>query len=88
MITVPMTIAITEVSIPAKVSVNEPIKMFISANYTAGGEAYHGQYAVTPRLYQQALETKDKIMSDNVIVYSIPITETDNPQGGKTVVIG
>lgn len=57
------------------------------------GGAYHvpyeGEYHVTPKLYwQQRLETYNKYMSEDVLVDAIRVTETSNPQGGKTIVIG
>lgn len=52
------------------------------------GEHYSGAYAVTPRLYPQYLDTDGKIMSDDVTVYEIPVTQTSNPYGGQTVLIG
>ena len=50
---------------------------------------YTGNYHIIPTLYwQQRLETYGKSMTDDVLVDAIRITETTNPQGGKTVVIG
>lgn len=50
---------------------------------------YAGPYHVIPALYwQQRLETYGKSMADDVLVDAIKITETGNPQGGKTIVIG
>lgn len=49
---------------------------------------YHGEYEVTPRLYEQYLDTNDKYMNDDVTVLEIPITWTTNPYGGQTVLIG
>jgi len=50
---------------------------------------YTGSYHVVPALYwQQRLETYGKSMTDDVLVDAIRITETSNPQGGKTIVIG
>lgn len=50
---------------------------------------YTGNYHVRPALYwQQRLRTYGKSMSDDVMVDAIPITETSNLHGGKTVVIG
>ena len=49
---------------------------------------YGGDYEVTPRLYPQSLDTDGKYMEDDVTVYEIPITKTNNPYGGQTVVIG
>ena len=53
-----------------------------------GGDPYMGEYAVTPRLTEQTLPTQYKVMMDDVLVRGIPITETSNPYGGKTVLIG
>ena len=50
---------------------------------------YAGPYHVTPTLYfQQRLETNGKSMSEDVLVDSIRVTESHNPQGGKTIIIG
>lgn len=50
---------------------------------------YQGPYHITPTFYwQQRLETYGKSMTEDVLVDSIKITETSNPQGGKSVVIG
>lgn len=50
---------------------------------------YDGPYHVTPTLYwQQRLETYNKYMTEDVLVDSIRITESHNPQGGTTIVIG
>lgn len=50
---------------------------------------YTGIYHVRPALYwQQRLETTGKSMSDDVLVDAIPLTQTTNPQGGTTIVIG
>ena len=50
---------------------------------------YTGAYTVTPILYdEQELRTKDKHLTDNVTVEAIPVTDTVNPYGGRTIVIG
>ena len=50
---------------------------------------YEGPYNVTPTFYwQQRLETYGKSMTEDVIVDSIRITDSLNPQGGRTIVIG
>lgn len=58
---------------------------------SSGGRTYphyDGEYEVTPRLYEQSLETNGKLMDNNVTVFEIPITRTTNPTGGQTVLIG
>lgn len=49
---------------------------------------YDGSYEVTPRFYEQVLETKEKLMIDDVTVEVIPAHEVTNPAGGLTVTIG
>lgn len=51
-------------------------------------ETYKGEYTVTPDISPIVLDTKDKLMTDDVTVKEIPLWETDNPQGGTTVLIG
>lgn len=77
------------VGITANINVNVDI---IDGNITIGGvpsyQTYTGDYQVTPRLYDQSLDTDNKLMSDDVTVYQIPVTYTSNIEGGKTVLIG
>ena len=47
---------------------------------------YQGSYDVIPQTYDQTLETKNKLMADNVIVEEIPYAEVSN-DFGKTAVI-
>jgi hypothetical protein len=49
---------------------------------------YDGSYSVVPRKIEQTLETKNKSMRDDVTIDPINYSETINPQGGNTVVIG
>lgn len=49
---------------------------------------YTGSYEVTPRKVEQVLGTKNKSMRDDVTINPITYSETTNPEGGKTVVIG
>lgn len=49
---------------------------------------YEGDYNVIPRVYQQTLETKDKLMLDDVTVEIIPLSRVINLSNGYTVTIG
>lgn len=49
---------------------------------------YTGGYNVIPRVYQQKLETKDKVMTDDVTVEVIPLAKVINLSNGYTVTIG
>ena len=51
-------------------------------------DVYEGDYNVIPRVYQQILPTKDKLMIDDVTVEIIPLTKVLNLQNGYTVTIG
>lgn len=49
---------------------------------------YTGDYSVEPRKVGQTLETANKSMSEDVIIKPIFYSETTNPSGGLTIVIG
>lgn len=51
-------------------------------------EDYEGTYIITPRVYEQTMETEDKHMQSNVRILQIPLTEVSNLSGGKTATIG
>lgn len=55
---------------------------------SSGHEYFNGDYEVIPKIESQSLETKDKLMSKDVLIKSIPYYEVSNPQGGNTVYIG
>lgn len=61
----------------------------ISDIQTGGGEYdfYEGSYNLVPKVVSQAIETKDKVMQNNVTVAEIPFHEVSN-ETGTTVVIG
>ena len=68
-----------------KLQLQDTITGVIAAS---GGEPeYIGSYTVTPKVHAQFLNTKDKIMRDNVSILEIPYYETSNLTG-KTVYIG
>ena len=74
MITVPMQVSAASVSVPVSVTddgVN--IAVSIGAAYTmVEGDPYSGPYTVTPGRNAQVLETRGKIMTENVTVEPIP----------------
>lgn len=51
-------------------------------------EKYEGAYAVTPTFEQQTLHTKDKLLTDDVIIDEISVVKVSNTSGGNTVIIG
>lgn len=54
---------------------------------TDGGELYEGDYEVTPKAEAQTMFTRDKVMSNDVIIEAIPYNEVLNTAGGTTVTI-
>lgn len=54
---------------------------------TGGAAIYTGAYEVTPNMSEQILETKNKIMADDVTVHQVPVYRTTNVSGGVTVYI-
>lgn len=48
---------------------------------------YEGEYEVTPAVDSQVMETKNRLMEEDVTILAIPYFETSNPTG-KTVYIG
>lgn len=51
-------------------------------------EKYEGDYNVIPRVYEQVLPTKDKLMLDDVTVEVIPMMKVINVSNGYTATIG
>lgn len=52
-----------------------------------GGELFEGDCTVTPRVEEQIMETKEKVMPDNVTIRAIPVYRVSNMSGGTTVYI-
>ena len=49
---------------------------------------YDGEYVVTPKVNEQTMGTKDKVMTDDVTIKAIPFFNVGNASGGDTVYIG
>lgn len=49
---------------------------------------YKGSYDVTPKVDQQSLPTKEKLMAENIRIRAIPYYDVGNATGGSTVYIG
>lgn len=52
-----------------------------------GGEVYKGDYAVTPKVNEQTLPTKGKLLIKDVTIKEIPVFRVSNTSGGTTVYI-
>lgn len=63
----------------------------IKGDMSLGGDIlpyYTEEYIVTPKIYEQSLDTDNKSLTQDIVVRSIPYTEVTNPEGGLTVIIG
>lgn len=61
---------------------------YIDVPSVVGIESYDGEYIVNPNFVEQILETKYKMMKDDVVIEPITVSKTTNPSGGNTVYIG
>lgn len=57
-------------------------------SHPKGYTDYKGAYEVTPKVAEQSLKTKDKRMTDDVKIKSIPFFNVSNTSGGSTAYIG
>lgn len=55
--------------------------------YKSAGDPYTGSYTITPKVDEQTMATRNKLMKDNVTIKAIPYYETDNNLG-TTIYIG
>lgn len=53
-----------------------------------GGETYKGDYLVKPKVTEQTIPTRDKVMLDDVTIEPIPFFNVSNTSGGTTAYIG
>ena len=74
----------TEISqvFKATFGVVQPVTQYI------GGEEYKGDYIITPKVEAQTMPTKDKVLTEDVTIKSIPFFNVSNTSGGSTVYIG
>lgn len=52
-----------------------------------GAPPYEGEYTVTPKVEEQTLPTKAKIMKEDLSVKGIPVFNVSNSAGGSTFYI-
>jgi hypothetical protein len=58
------------------------------ANVSTDAEPFEGEYTVTPKVTEQIIATKNRLMLNDVTVKSIPFFNVSNTSGGNTVYIG
>ena len=95
------SIGSVNVSLRGSISEEEQLSGALSPHATLSGKIsdaatkppayppYTGQYEVTPSISgEQVLETKDRYMTDNLVVLEVPYSEVSNTADGITVYIG
>ena len=63
------------------------ITIDVSTPHVLEADVYQGSHDVTPKTYEQTLETKRKFLADDITIREIPYFETSNDADGKTVYI-
>jgi hypothetical protein len=66
----------------------ESEKQEIVSDVVAALPLYEGDYVATPKVGEQTLPTKEKVMVGDVTIKAIPFFNTSNTSGGSTVYIG
>lgn len=77
-----------ENSIQGSLASDETLIGYLNIPTTASIEVYDGEYVVNPSFNEQILDTKHKMMEDDVVVEPIMVSTTINLSGGNTVYIG
>ena len=75
-------------SIDGSLSSMESIDGDINIPVKVDADVYSGSYTVVPAFEGQTLETKNKVMQDDVSIDAILVSKTINISGGNTVYIG
>lgn len=68
--------------------VKERVSGIVNVGGTIKQEPYTESYEITPSIESQILKTKNKTMTDDLTVKSIPYAEVTNTSNGITVTIG
>ena len=59
-------------SLRGQIAANNSLKGIVATVFKVDAEPYTGSYEVTPTAEAQELETKQKYMTDNIIIKPIP----------------
>lgn len=79
----------SEIRINGTVSSKGKIFGFVTTSSGGGSPPYTGEYDVTPQVQSDiVLYTRNRQMTENVLVRKIPQHEVSNISGGKTLIIG
>lgn len=79
----------SEIEISGTISSKGKICGFVVTSSGGGSPPYTGEYDVTSQVQSDTvLYTRNKLMTENVLVRKIPQHEVSNVSGGKTLIIG
>ncbi|MGN0684086.1 MAG: hypothetical protein ACI4JY_10465 [Oscillospiraceae bacterium] len=79
----------SEIEISGTVSSKGKICGFVTTSSGGVSPPYTGEYEVTPNVRNDiVLYTRNKLMTENVLVRKISQHEVTNPSGGETLIIG
>lgn len=79
----------SEIHINGTVSSKGKISGLVATSSGGGSPPYTGEYDITPQVQSDiVLYTRNKQMTENVLVRKIPQHEVSNVSGGKTLIIG
>lgn len=67
---------------PQAIEINQDVAINVNP-----APPYEGEYEVTPKVTEQTLPTKDKVLVDDIMVKGIEIHRVKNSSGGTTVYI-
>lgn len=48
---------------------------------------YNGEYSIRPKMDEQILPTKGRVLFEDVVVQAVPVIRTSNTSGGTTIYI-
>ncbi len=74
MITIPMTVAVDQESIPLTIGASEvTFEASIGAEYAmVSADTYDGEYIFTPSDEAQTIVTTNKLLLDNIVINPVP----------------
>ena len=74
MITVPMTVSASAVSLPMDVTASEvSLAVSVGANYVMNREdTYEGPYEITPSAEEQTVNTRMTALEQDIVIHAIP----------------
>lgn len=53
-----------------------------------GGKPYDGEYVFKPTFSDQIVQTKNAVLSEDIVFKQISVNKTSNDSGGNTIMIG